>query len=290
VKRFLLVLTVFLAGMTYLSADAVIKDFVGKVQVRFGDSTGWVPAEIGQNIPNDTVVSTGFNSKLILDLGNSTLEILPLTRMKLEEIKESQDTISTSLFLQGGKIKADVGKVEGKTNDFTVKSPVATASVRGTSFEFAGKTLKVSSGSVSFGPPPSEDASGPAPAPAIAVEQGGSSVMASADSKPVPPAAIAKAAATVVSSTKPQVIKAVVKETLSGTTAVKEAPASVGEILNTVTNVSKNANVSVTLEFPKNDPTPTPTPIRRITRMKKYLLILLFTISTGLFLVSQTKS
>ncbi len=248
-KRFILVLTVLLTGITYLSADAVIKDFVGKVQVKFGDSSPWTPAEIGQNIPNDTIVSTGFNSKLTLDLGNSTLEVLPLTRMKLEELKESQDTITTSLFLQGGKIKADVGKVEGKTNDFTVKSPVATASVRGTSFEFAGKTLKVTSGTVAFGPPPSQDGSGPAPAPAIAVEQGGSSIMVSAESKPVAPSVIAKAAATVVSSTKPQVIKTVVKETLSGVTSVKETPTSAGEILNTVTNVGKNTKVNITVEF-----------------------------------------
>jgi ferric-dicitrate binding protein FerR (iron transport regulator) len=52
------------------------------------------------------------------------------------------------LYLQTGRIKADVAPPSEGKIDFKVRSPSATASVRGTSFEFDGLRLVVDDGRV----------------------------------------------------------------------------------------------------------------------------------------------
>lgn len=218
-------------------AGAIVKEFSGKVKVKYDGDKSWSKIAVGQELPDNTLVSTGFNSQIVLDLGNSTLDVLPLTRMTIAEISESSDTLKTSLILQGGKIKADVGKVEGKMNDFLIKSPVATASVRGTAFEFSGNTLTVIRGEVAFTPTrrvsvqpvatqpeeTEEDVTDeevvqeePAAQPVekvVSVKAGGQTQMSSPDSTPVKPATIAIENSTVSASTKPEVKKSSSVET-----------------------------------------------------------------------------
>jgi ferric-dicitrate binding protein FerR (iron transport regulator) len=50
--------------------------------------------------------------------------------------------------LQTGRIRADVNPPLGGKTDFTVMSPMVTASVRGTSFDFDGVNLSVDEGRV----------------------------------------------------------------------------------------------------------------------------------------------
>lgn len=216
---FIIVLIMIISGA--LSASATVKSFNGKVKVKLTPTSSWSRINVGDSLPANTLVSTGFNSTLVLELNNSTLEVLPLTRMTVSEVAESNDRISTELFLQGGKIKADVKRAKGLTNDFTIKSPVATASVRGTSFEFTGNTLTVLEGVVAFGAPERQLDEGADPetedqGSLVAVKAGGSSQLVSIDGKPIDPAVMAAAEAAVVVSTKPEVIKDIVLETLSG--------------------------------------------------------------------------
>ena len=49
-----------------------------------------------------------------------------------------------------GRVKAEVTPREGEKAEFKVKSPTATASVRGTGFEFDGQNLLVDHGAVQF--------------------------------------------------------------------------------------------------------------------------------------------
>ncbi|HPX46689.1 MAG TPA: FecR domain-containing protein, partial [Treponemataceae bacterium] len=72
-----------------------------------------------------------------------------LTRMTLTQLVEKEDTVDTELYLEVGNVKAEVNSLNNKKNGFTVKSPVATASVRGTVFEI-GEELVVLQGSVVF--------------------------------------------------------------------------------------------------------------------------------------------
>lgn len=231
-KRIVSIFILFILIVGSVSATATVKSFYGKVKVKLDPASKWSRLNVGQDLPANALVSTGFNSQLVLDLGNATLEVLPLTRMKVEEITASQDKITTSLFLQGGKIKADVEKIEGQVNDFKIKSPVATASVRGTSFEFTGNTLTVYRGLVAFGAPdrpevpedPTKEVEPEVQGTIVAVQAGGSSELVSFGGKPVDPIVMAKAKSSVIVSTKPEVVKKTIIETISGTGVIPELP------------------------------------------------------------------
>jgi hypothetical protein len=130
-------------------SQAVIKEATGKVEL-LAAQQAWVPAKAGMKVAAGTTISTGFNSTAILDLGGSILQVKPLTRMRLEELVQKQGTVQTSLFLQIGKVKADVKTAVGLTQDFKVKSPVSTAAVRGTGFDYDGYDLYVYEGVVTY--------------------------------------------------------------------------------------------------------------------------------------------
>jgi ferric-dicitrate binding protein FerR (iron transport regulator) len=84
----------------------------------------------------------------LIGLGNSVVTVQPLTRLSLEQIQEAADAERVDLYLQTGRIRADVTPPSGGRVDFTVRSPSVTASVRGTSFEFDGQRLSVDEGRV----------------------------------------------------------------------------------------------------------------------------------------------
>ena len=137
-----------LIGTAHLFAvDAVVRRVEGKVEVK-PESGSWSAAEPGQRISRNTFISTGFNSKAVLELGGTTLEVRALTRMQLERIVETNESVDTDLFLEVGKVKAEVKSTEGLRNNFKLRSPVSTAAVRGTTFIFDGYTLWVTEGTV----------------------------------------------------------------------------------------------------------------------------------------------
>lgn len=138
-----------LAPLLSAQSQAVIKEATGKVEL-LGAAKAWVAAKPGMKITPGTTISTGFNSTAVLDLGGSILSVKPLTRMRLEELVQKEGTVQTSLFLQVGKVKADVKSAAGLTQNFKVKSPVSTAAVRGTGFEYDGYDLYVYEGVVTY--------------------------------------------------------------------------------------------------------------------------------------------
>jgi hypothetical protein len=93
-------------------------------------------------------VSTGFASSASIEVGSSTVTVTPLTRLTLEELVQREDTQQTRLFLQVGKVRADVKTAEGLSHDFQLRSASTTASVRGTSFEFDGISVRGFTGEV----------------------------------------------------------------------------------------------------------------------------------------------
>jgi ferric-dicitrate binding protein FerR (iron transport regulator) len=130
--------------------QAVIRDLAGTVEVKKSSSAVWENAQKGQALETDTMISTGFRSTALIALGNSLLTVRPLTRLTLEELSRMQNDEKVELRLQTGGIRAEVSAAaEGKT-DFTVRSSAATASVRGTVFEFDTFNLRVIEGSVEF--------------------------------------------------------------------------------------------------------------------------------------------
>jgi hypothetical protein len=137
-----------LAAAALFSQEVIIREINGTVEVKEPNAAAWSPARQGQNISRAAVVSTGFKSTAILGVGNSVLTVQPLTRLTVDEIQESSGNERVNLSLQAGRIRADVKPPVGGKTEFTVKSPTATASVRGTAFEFNGIQLRVDEGRV----------------------------------------------------------------------------------------------------------------------------------------------
>lgn len=158
-KRFLYMAMIVLWGIaspfTYvLGADPIarIRDISGTVELKKPGASSWTSARVGDTLVRDTVISTGFKSTAIVTLGNSTITVKPLTRLSLAELTTVDGTEQAALNLRTGRVRADVEPPTGGNIDFSVHSPSATASVRGTTFELDVRNISVSEGTVQFGP------------------------------------------------------------------------------------------------------------------------------------------
>ncbi|MBN2873967.1 MAG: FecR domain-containing protein [Spirochaetales bacterium] len=150
-KTWIIVGTILLFVVAAASAatGATIVEVAGKVEFQ-APGKAWAVAKAGIVLPGGTIVSTGFKSTVLLKVGLATITVKPITRLTLEEILESESGTQTQLFLLAGRVKADVKPQPGQTTQFRVKSPTATASVRGTGFEFDGVNLLVDHGIVTL--------------------------------------------------------------------------------------------------------------------------------------------
>ncbi|MDR1059361.1 MAG: FecR family protein, partial [Treponema sp.] len=147
-KRTIAVTALLLGAAVLFAQEAVIREITGTVEVKGPGAAAWSPAARGQAVGRDVMISTGFKSSAVIAIGDSTLTVQPLTRLSLEELIRGDGRERVAINLRAGRIRAEVRPPEGMKTDFTVKSPVATASVRGTSFEFDGVALKVDEGRV----------------------------------------------------------------------------------------------------------------------------------------------
>ncbi len=128
---------------------AVIRQVAGTVEIR-APGRDWVPAKAGASLTKDTAISTGFKSVAVITVGASTLTVKPLTRLTLEEIARLEGSETVRLALLSGRVRADVKPPAGGKTDFSVKSPTATASVRGTGFDQDEVNLDVDDGEVEY--------------------------------------------------------------------------------------------------------------------------------------------
>ena len=141
---------VFCAAPAIFAQQAVIRDLAGTVELKKEGSTAWVAASRGQTLSGNTIISTGFKSTALIAVGDSLVTVRPLTRLAISELSRAQNTEKVALNLQTGRVRAEVKAPEGGKTDFTVRSSAATASVRGTVFEFDTYNLTVNEGSVEF--------------------------------------------------------------------------------------------------------------------------------------------
>lgn len=129
---------------------AVIQEVRGTVEIQAPGASGWISASAGMTMEKAARISTGFKSSAVLIWGGATLTVRPLTRLTLEEIIERDGEEEIRLFLQAGRIRAEVTPPSGRLMDFIVVSPVAVSSVRGTAFEFDTVNLTVIEGRVRY--------------------------------------------------------------------------------------------------------------------------------------------
>jgi len=168
--------------------EARVLSTSGRVEMRATRTASWSAVEAGMELPLGATISTGFGANAQLEIGPATLEVQQLTRLTLEELAEREGLVQSDLFLQVGRVRADVRTTEGRQSEFRMRSPVATAAVRGTSFQFDGINLQVESGNVWLGNQLGEG---------VVVGGGEESSSSSDDDPPVPPADQREAATTV---------------------------------------------------------------------------------------------
>lgn len=128
----ILLLVTGLAGVCAATADkAEVISFTGKAE--YETPQGWVPIAVGTVLNQGTVISTGFKSSVVLAIGESRFTVAALSRISIDKLTENDSNYDTEMSLTTGKLKMNVKSKPGKSTAFTVRSPTATASVRGTS-------------------------------------------------------------------------------------------------------------------------------------------------------------
>jgi hypothetical protein len=150
--RLICITAVLLIALTVPAAaqtSAVVESFSGKVEYQSAGGA-WTAVSTGLSIPQGATISTGFRSEAVLRIGDSTLTVRPLTRMRIDELAEREGTVKTDLYLRVGRVKAEVRRTEGLQQEFRLTSPVSTAAVRGTSFSYDGYNLQVLEGLVAL--------------------------------------------------------------------------------------------------------------------------------------------
>jgi hypothetical protein len=146
----LLLVCVSLGVFAQNSQYGVITELSGTVELKPAGTTSFTAAKTGDTIALDTIVSTGFKSTAVITVGSATIIARPLTRLTLSEITASQGSETINVNLQAGRVRVDVKPPAGTKASFTVQSPHATASVRGTEFEQDTRNVQVSEGTVAY--------------------------------------------------------------------------------------------------------------------------------------------
>jgi len=149
-RKTALVFFLMLIGLSVFAQTGVIRQLSGTVELKAAGTSAYVPAKAGDELRQDTVISTGFKSTALVELGSAMITVRPLTRLTLTEIKATAGAETLNVNLQAGRVRVDVNPPAGTKTAMAVTSPIATASVRGTSFDFDTRNLHVNHGTVSF--------------------------------------------------------------------------------------------------------------------------------------------
>jgi len=149
-KRIIILIFIMMIAAGIFAQNGTVRELTGTVEIKRPGDSGFTAAGAGEVISRDTIISTGFKSTALVEVGSAVISVRPLTRLTLTEIAAASGVETLNVNLQAGRVRVDVTPPAGTRNTTTITSPVATASVRGTSFEFDTRKISVSHGSVSF--------------------------------------------------------------------------------------------------------------------------------------------
>lgn len=136
-KRFVKIGLFFIFSIFHISlfAESATITFVkGKVEVQNGSS--WSAVTVGQELPEASVVSTGFNSEVRFQYNGTVMALGPLTRVTLEKMANTETKEIVNVFLNTGAVRTKVTHPTNKRVSQTVRNPISVASVRGTDYMF----------------------------------------------------------------------------------------------------------------------------------------------------------
>ena len=149
-KKTVFVLALLGLGICAFAQNGVIKQVNGQVEIKRTGETAYAPAQAGDTVSGNTVISTGFRSFAVIEVGGASIQVRPATRLTLTEIRSLDSEETLQMNLRSGSVRVDVAPPAGKRASTTIQSPSATASVRGTSFYFDTRNLRVTEGTVLF--------------------------------------------------------------------------------------------------------------------------------------------
>ena len=149
-KIITMALVVFLCAGFAAAQTGRITEISGTVELKPAGTAGFIPAKTGDTLSQDTIVSTGFKSSALITIGSSVITVRPLTRLSLAELSAAGNVETINVSLQSGRVRVDVNPPAGTRTNMTVRGPSATASVRGTGFDFDTRNLYVRHGVVAF--------------------------------------------------------------------------------------------------------------------------------------------
>lgn len=135
--KLLLLSCLFIFASSYAFSENAIVSYVrGKAEVCRNDI--WIQLKNGDLVYPSETISTGFQSELKIQYNNSVMALGALTRITLDELSSSSEKDAVSVYLNTGAVRSRVSHQDSKRVSYTMKSPVAVASVRGTDFLMTG--------------------------------------------------------------------------------------------------------------------------------------------------------
>lgn len=133
VKKIILaaVATTFISLLTFADSAEIIS-VKGKVEVSRGDA--WITLKAGDTVTESETISTGFQSEAKIKYKDSIMQLGALSRVTLSKLSTSSTKDVVDVYLNTGAVRSKVNHSADKKVNYTVRNPVAVASVRGTEF------------------------------------------------------------------------------------------------------------------------------------------------------------
>jgi hypothetical protein len=117
------------------SKTATVASVSGRAQKLQAGQEKWQDIAAGDQLDNHTVIRTGLRSRVVLKFQDrAEVVIEDATKVGISEFLQTGKQVRAQVGLKYGSIHVDVPKQNGPT-DFSVSTPVATLSIRGTAGE-----------------------------------------------------------------------------------------------------------------------------------------------------------
>mgnify|MGYP003289725928 CR=1 FL=1 len=155
-KKILILALLSIFSASLFALDAKVLSVSGKVQVQRG--ANWVDLKPGDVIRKGEVIQTGFKSEAQISLTsgnqNSKITVEAMSRLTIEQLAENPKADKASVYVATGTVKSEIKKTTDRRASYTVRGPVATASVRGTvitvSTGYDSASIETSEGNAAF--------------------------------------------------------------------------------------------------------------------------------------------
>jgi hypothetical protein len=119
------------------SKSATVASVSGRAQKLQAGQEKWQDIVAGDLLDNHTVIRTGLRSRVVLKFQDrAEVVIEDATKVGISEFLQTGKQVRAEVGLKYGSIHVDVPKQNGPT-DFSVSTPVATLSIRGTAGEIS---------------------------------------------------------------------------------------------------------------------------------------------------------